>query len=288
MRIVNVIPYFNEERHLLLRIESMLDSIDRLVICEADRTHSGDPKPFTCEEFLSRRGLLSDKITCVRINLPSREENPNHWARENHQRDVGLQFALDGDVVISTDCDEFVSREHIPAIVQMVLADPTTIVNLSMTIHQCRGDMFVCNNDGSMVLTDSAFACVASSIRHTTLSHVRNSLSYFRQPNMGLKDFGQIAGWHLTWMGRPEDRVTKMRAFAHAEDDIANGVGLLSERSAEDLVRSYRPASGSTDVLGRSDHRICRYPTDRLPAEILTNRELKEFYLPSMREELYK
>lgn len=288
MRIVNVIPYFNEERHLLLRIESMLESIDRLVICEADRTHSGDPKPFTCEEFLSRRGLLSDKITCVRINLPSREENPNHWARENHQRDVGLQFALDGDVVISTDCDEFVSREHISAIAQMALADPASVVKIPMTIHNCRADMSVCNPDGSRMLTDSAFACLASAIRHTTLSRVRESLSYRRQPDVGVTDFGRVAGWHLTWMGRPEDRVGKMRSFAHADDDIAGGIGLLSNQSAADFVGSYRPAVGSADLLNRGDHRMCRYPMEELPQEILSNRDLKEFYLPSVREELYK
>jgi hypothetical protein len=288
MRIVNIIPYFNEEYHLLLRIDSILDSIDRLVICEGDRTHSGDPKSFTCEDFLSRRGLLSDKITCVRINLPSREENPNHWSRENHQRDVGIQFAMPDDLVISTDCDEFINMDHLTGLVEMVQSNPGSVVKIPMTIHNCRADMSVCNPDGSRMMTDSAFACLASAVGQTTLSRVRESLSYRRTADVTVLDYGRSAGWHLTWMGLPTDRIGKMRSFAHADDDITNGVGQLSSQDAIDFVGAYLPRVGDADLLNRGDHRMCRYPVDELPQEILSNRELRDFYLPVSKEDLYR
>jgi len=285
---LNIIPYFNEEYHLLLRIDSTLDLIDRLVICEADMTHTGNPKSFTCEEMLSRRGISSDKITVIRVSLPSAEEEPSNWARENRQRDTGIRVAMDGDVVIFNDCDELLSRESIRDVSEMAHSNPNSVVALPMSIHNCRADMAVCYPDGSQMLTYSSFACLASALRHTTPSAVRDYLANQKGPDIRVIDFDRVAGWHLTWMGKPGDRLEKLMSFAHADDDVGGGLGTLNGREASRFVESYAPSVGSADLLNRQDHRMFRYPVSKLPAEILGNRELRDFFLPSVRKDIYK
>ena len=85
MRIVNCFPYFNEKELLELRIKLLYDKVDQFIITDADRTHSGQPKPFTCIDTLKELGIPQDKITVVQVNVPSFEDElTSSWLFQTH------------------------------------------------------------------------------------------------------------------------------------------------------------------------------------------------------------
>ena len=83
--LIDCFPYFNEAELLELRIRMLNDHVDRFLIVEANKTHRGDPKPFTCQETIEKLGLPSEKISLIKVELPSADENPDPWVRERHR-----------------------------------------------------------------------------------------------------------------------------------------------------------------------------------------------------------
>ena len=62
MRIIDCFSYFNEKELLELRINLLYDHVDKFIICDADRTYDGKPKPFTCKKVIDILGLPQEKI----------------------------------------------------------------------------------------------------------------------------------------------------------------------------------------------------------------------------------
>jgi len=98
---VDTFTYFDEKELLELRINALKDHVDGFIIAEGDRTHRGDPKPFTLKDTISELKLPSDIIQVLEVKLPSREEAPDPWVRERGQRDalVKALFFLPEDAV---------------------------------------------------------------------------------------------------------------------------------------------------------------------------------------------
>jgi len=105
---------FNNEVEILLRrLEQLYDVVDRFVIVEATKTHSGKPKELVFTPELI--GEYANKVTYIVVNdMPEVEGTitDKSWARERHQRDAimrGLTQCKDNDVIIISDCDEIPS-----------------------------------------------------------------------------------------------------------------------------------------------------------------------------------
>ncbi len=281
MRLVNIIPYFNEKEHLLLRIKTILDHIDLLIICEADRTHSGAPKSFTLKQTLKELGFENHpKIKDVYINLPSKEENSDNWVRERLQRDTLALFCLPDDIVISTDCDEFVDPIYLDKIKESVQNNIDSVILLPMSMHFCRADLVASDPYGNLILTNASFAATGNMMKVWTPSRIREAIAWNNNTNFDfLRPFSHTVGWHFSWMGDSEKRINKLIAFAHSEDTILNGIGNLQDKTAVDFISSYQPKPGSADMLGRNDHIMREYLITSLPKELLQNEELSLFYL---------
>jgi beta-1,4-mannosyl-glycoprotein beta-1,4-N-acetylglucosaminyltransferase len=109
---------FNNEVDILKRrLESLFDTVDRFVIVEATKTHSGKEKELVFRPELI--GELSNKVTYIVVNdMPEVEGTvtDKSWARERHQRDAimrGLAQCKDNDIIIISDCDEIPSPSAI-------------------------------------------------------------------------------------------------------------------------------------------------------------------------------
>ena len=86
--------------------------IDRFVIVEARKTHSGKPKELVFDANKERFAQYLDKVTYIMLDdLPEIEGTitDRSWARERFQRDGimrGLADCRDNDIIIISDCDE--------------------------------------------------------------------------------------------------------------------------------------------------------------------------------------
>lgn len=269
---VDTFPYFNERELLELRVNALKDHVDGFIISEANRTHRGDPKPYTLEETIKDLGLPSDQIEVLKVELPSSAEAVDPWVRERGQRDAlasALAYLPDDAVFICSDCDELPNPELFSSLEDLLNQDPHLILGLSMSMHYGRADLQLCSPKGEFFEWKCATVCTVETLKKfSTLTGIRE------QPNrcfVGERN----AGWHFSWMGDAKQRGLKLSAIAEHY--------IWDRPEIQALCADFVPQEGSTDMLGRQDHLLTRYPLEDLPAEAVKLDRVKRFLLPDGR-----
>ena len=107
--------FFNELDLLEIRLNVLNDVVDKFVLVEMNKTHTGADKPFVFEQNKKRFAKFLPKIIHIKVDdYPDLKGSNadfygNKWLLENYQRDKimdGLKNAKDEDVVIISDLDE--------------------------------------------------------------------------------------------------------------------------------------------------------------------------------------
>lgn len=201
---------FNDELDILeFRLELLWDKVNKFIIVEANKTHTGLEKPFYFQENKERFKWAESKIHHYMFSpniegmdfasKPSTyDTNHDCWKLENWQRNAILDIASefpDDAVLIISDCDEIPSYEAL------------ALARESQLPLACKQDLFyynlsnLCNQDWR----GSIFATVAQvkSLTPQGLRDMRNALP-------GITD----GGWHLSWFG---DITKKLSMQAHQE-----------------------------------------------------------------------
>ena len=113
--IYDCFTFFNELDLLEIRLNVLDDVVDKFVLVEMSKTHTGDEKEFIFENNKQRFSKFLNKIIHIKVNdfprLEDSQKDPfgNKWLLENYQRDSimrGLTEAKDNDIVIVSDLDE--------------------------------------------------------------------------------------------------------------------------------------------------------------------------------------
>lgn len=274
MRVIDCFPYFNEKELLELRINLLYDKVDKFIICDANRTHKGISKPFTCKNTLQELGLLSDKIQVVEVNLPSYEEESNAWVRERAQRNVAAEFIQnDDDVCIVSDCDEIINPNYIDYYVNVAQNHPQNILRIPLAFLMGRGDLRTYDEFGNPVPWNAPYVCLKHHLKKYTFSDIRESHAlsthHLDYPDTFTYDNGIIedAGWHFSWMGDESRIKTKGEAFLHWD-----------EVSPQE---NYVPKENSTDCLGRQNHILKKYSINLLPEKVFELDNVTQFLFQS-------
>ena len=105
--------YFDEDLMLDLRLNTLNKYVDKFVIAEATREHSGKEKRLNFD--IKKFSKFKDKIIYLIIkdlpvNVESKKKNwsPNHW-RDQYQRNSltrGFKECDDNDLIMISDIDE--------------------------------------------------------------------------------------------------------------------------------------------------------------------------------------
>jgi predicted O-methyltransferase YrrM len=293
MKIIDCFPYFNEEEHLILRINLLKDYVDKFVICEANKTHTGLPKEYTVEKILKKNSISLDKIYIHKIELPSKEAEPNDWFRERTQRDDVSKLIKDDEIWFISDCDELLNPKYINWYKKVVLDNPDCIIRTRMSFHISNSKFQLFGDDGLPIYWDNPFFVLQRHIKKYTLSQIRESISLSKEiefPSIYITEDNKIleTGWHLSWMGLPERRITKLESFMHNEDFIENGLGYLNTDKTKEYIQNYIPKENGTDILGRTGHILKKYDVFKLPNLILENQKLKTFFLDDYIPHIYE
>lgn len=284
MKIVDCFTYFNEQELLELRINLLKDIVDHFIIVDADRTHTGKPKEFTCNKTIDELGLPRDKITVIEASLPSKESNDNDYVRENMQRNIIADHIDYATIAIITDCDEIIDPKFVKYYASIIENNPNNILRIPMAFLCSRGDLRAYNLNGSPVGWAAGFVCMKHHLDRYTASEIRESYS-FEKHNLVYKDIFAIdngiieeAGWHLSWMGDNNRKKLKYQSFVHNSEEI---YGAVEKSYLEQFIDNYNAGENSTDPLGRNQYVLKKYDISKLPSIALNSERVKNFLIPT-------
>lgn len=274
MKIVDCFPFFNEKELLELRINLLYNHVDKFIICDADRTHSGKPKPFTCKETIEQLGLPMDKIQVIEVELSKTTHNPwvsDNWIRERNQRNAASNFIEDDDVVFVSDCDEIIDPKYLQYYSSIAREHPNNILRVPLVFLVGNANLRVHDENGISREWNTPFFCIKDHLKKYTLSDIREAQSLNKTidfPDIFVTENNQIieSGWHFSWMGDFERIKTKCDSFLHHDE--------------YQVVDNYLAKVNETDPLGRKDHILKRYNLNLLPSKIFELERVKNFLLP--------
>jgi hypothetical protein len=278
-KIVDCFTYFNEKELLELRIKLLEDKVDKFIICDANKTHKGDSKPFTCMETLEELNLSSDKIIVLNVELPGYEEDPDPWVRERLQRNVAESFIDDDDICFVSDCDEIMNPDLIEHFADVVKKNPDHILRVLMPFLIGKANLRAYDKNDNPIEWNCPFFCMKHHLNEYSLSDIRESKT-LNTNSIKFSDFFITqnekileGGWHFSWMGDQKIKEKKVNSFLHWNE--------------VSLQENYEAKENSLDPLGREDHILKNYPINLLPSKIFELENVYEFLFQENKDKAY-
>ena len=230
--IYDCFTFFNELDLLEIRLDTLKDVVDRFVIAEATRTHTGKEKELLFEKNRERFAEFADKITYVVVDdlLPEEEVGKDSynlpWVNENRQRNAlmrGLSGAKDDDVIMVSDLDEIPRPEYVAKTLRLISSEnPARLIlgnyNYYLNFRNCfypdwrLGTVMSCFSDflnGELIdRVESNRYIVAHENQGRTITKLRFCPCKLTVAN---------AGWHFSYLGGVDAVLNKLKSFSHSE-----------------------------------------------------------------------
>ena len=281
--------YFNEREILELRLRLLHPHVDGFIITDANRTHSGEPKNFSCKHTLEQLNINCSNIQVLEVELPSLDEQPNNWTRERLQRDSAAVLFEPDSVYIVSDADEIINPNFVPLFAEAAINNPQLIFRPNLAWLNARADLRVCDPKAQPAAFSLPFVCLHHHTLSHTLSEIREdqacelySLPYSSRFLLDHKGNPVDCGWHFSWMGGRDSIKTKMRSYAHSRDPqqgiFSTAVGAVNSVELHQYLNNYKPQSGSNDPYGRSDYFLGHYPRENLPQPLMDLTHLHPYF----------
>ena len=266
-------PFFNELDLLEIRLNILKDVVDRFVIVEATRTHTGKPKPLYYQENKDRFAAFADKIIHIVIDDFSAAEcaktiREKAWSVENIQRNAivkGLVDAQPNDTIVISDLDEIPNPESVRKAVGL-----PGITRLGLM--QCNYFLNYRNYTSPEWTLSTQVLSYATFLDQATYRGFRYnefvvaavngvpsaSVVRFMKPTRLFRG----AGWHFTYQGGIAKIRTKIQSIAHTEFDTEQ---THSDKWIEERIRK------GEDVFMRGDRFFAEPLDERFPAYLREN-----------------
>lgn len=303
--IIDCFPFFAPTgvELLKLRVNLLKDVVDKFIIVESDKTHSGKPVERKFLEIANMQGLPMEKIIYIEHHIPDQEDlviekidkinaasNADNEdslyarVRERMQKDAvmeGMAQFSDNDVFIYGDADEIIKPENVKWVARMCVNHQDIILKIPLAYLQGRADLRAFNEDGSHVVWWKAmFFATKAQIMKTSVNRIRcGAIDWpIRWPTHNNKVI-QDMGWHFAWMGDEQTRKVKADSFAHAFDTFE---WMSGDASGYSEYAKLNPQLGEEGPApdGNANHILKRFPVENLPQTIFDDDDIKNFLLP--------
>lgn len=312
MQIIDFFPYFDPTgvELLQLRISILQNHVDKFIICESNRTHSGIPIQFKLKQRIQELNLPSEKIEVVELNIPEDNElqielidifncyenNKNQEsirarARERLQKDAILKVLnnySDHTLFLISDSDEIINPKYLNWLSETVIYHQNVIIKVPLVHLEGAANLRVYRTDNNPKLWDRGmFMCTKQQLLKATPSQIRSnvdnpfSICYLHQSGKREEDMG----WHFSWMGGAEKLAIKRQAFTHYNDTFSNILGNSYSGSSIAQLHNQTIEPGKISPSGEIDTVLKLYSEDLLPAEIFDNTAVRDYLLPHYNNE---
>ena len=240
---------------LSLRLEYLSDIVDIFVVVESSFTFTRTEKAFSARNVIDRLPTcISRKVRLIEMrDAPTGcFSNACNWQREFYQRNAILRglYDLDNDDLVTIcDVDEIPNAPMLESFKAML---PRSWRGLNMCM-----DMFYYSANNHMIDKDCEpvkwiFPKLVRPNFLISPQEVRMNPQLFRT--------SKPMGWHLSYMGRDEALRTKIKSYAHQENNTNE---ILSDLERKRKLRA--------DPFNR-EYTFIDYDKSRLPNLILSNK----------------
>tara|TARA_Y100000590_G_scaffold90221_1_gene101686 strand:+ start:37 stop:831 length:795 start_codon:yes stop_codon:yes gene_type:complete len=216
--------YFDEDLMLDLRLNTLNEHVDKFIIAEATRDHSGKEKKLNFD--LNKFSKFKDKINYLIIedlplNVISKKKNwnANHW-RDQYQRNSlsrGLQQCDNNDLVMISDIDE--------------IPDPKKLSEFNVkNKYACFMQKNFQSKLNLLNITDKYWMgtkiCQKKYLKSPQwlrdIKTKKRPFWKFYKPKEPQLIFD--GGWHFSFLKKPKDIAAKIKAYSHQEFNKENFV----------------------------------------------------------------
>ena len=271
MALYDCFMYFDEDMLLDIRLNILNDSVDKFIIAEATKTHSGDDKKLNFD--LNNFSKFKDKINYLVIDdLPKNlGKYKKGWSdshlRDQHQRNSlsrGLVNCHENDLIMISDLDEIPNPEKISKFNK----EKKYACFLQKNFHQKLNllNTTIENWPGTKI-------CIKKYLK---------SPQWLRNIKIKKRPFWKFykpkepqiiteGGWHFNDLKKPEDISKKFKSGAHQEENIEEFTNL---EKINKRMKDYK------DLLGREYKYEVIKIDEAYPEYILDNKnKYKEWIL---------
>jgi hypothetical protein len=262
MKIIDSIMFLNEYDILEIRLKEMYDHVDKFVIVECNKTHTGIPKEFNLEKHLDRFKPWLDKIDYIKVeqdNPSSHAWNNEYWQRDQMAR--GWQDLTTDDVILISDADEIIRPEAI----DFIRNTNYDLYGLYMPAFYFKFNYMDTNPDFHYKVWGKAYrnpSIGGCKMRYTNEMPGKSRIELHH------------AGWHFGWLGDDEFVKHKMQCTPHTEINqphIFNNVNI--DKHIAEGRDHFRPENTTWCAVDLDDY---------FPKTIIENMDqYKQFILPN-------
>lgn len=311
-RIVDYFTFFapTGKEMLKLRINMLKEYVDEFVICESNKTQSGNSIQYELRGILKELNLSENNIRIIELDIPDDEkldiqeidkyncyDNNSHnlnsvraRVRDRMQKDALLSVISDysdDTVFIHSDIDEIISPNIIDYISNSAKNYSDVVIRVPLVHLEGRADMRVYNKDSNQPKEwTGMFVTTKKHLERATPTQIRSNV-FNPYPIVFLTENGKTLedlGWHFSWMGSSDIRKAKCKAFTHYDDEFDYLV--TSKYKNDDTVifqNNLIVAENQTPPSGIKNTILKKYPIENLPKEIFESSTIKNFLLPEVK-----
>lgn len=212
--------FFNEFKLLDLKMAEQMDYIDKMIIVEAERTHTNKKK-----EVLLYNNEAYEHPKLEKMLVPASEFTKSPAHNEGHQRNWAMldREIQDDDIIISCDLDELLPAKDMERVIGKI--KELEYVRFGMQIYYYKINMRMGTWRSPIGLTGKFFKKSRKSL--TKLRHMRKGKVV------------KTLGKHFSYLSSPEDIKLKLNSFVHANMGKNLDVKRIDElmKSNKDLFR---------------------------------------------------
>lgn len=265
--------FYNELDLLELQLEEHFNYVDKFVIVESTKTHSGKEKELFFANNASRFEKYKEKIVHLVCDFDSelyKEYSRTHgnkfgptseqWKRENFQRDYPLisgdiEFN-DDDILIVCDVDEIPNTKTVTEFLQnnKFIKDPYRLEMYFM--HYYINTSMYIKNSGEDNKWYHPFIT-----RYADVQNYNDSLSFIRTNSPFGQNVIRNGGWHFSYLLDTNGILNKIRNFAHSEDSNIRDV----------TIDDIKDSIAKLNIFYDQNIKLKEFPTELLPNSIRNN-----------------
>lgn len=313
-------PYGSEL--LLLRYHLLKDYVDEFIISESNRSHNGDLVEFEARKKIKEWGLPAEKFKVIELHTPSNEElqiemidilNCYDFDDEGVQKNINSQRGRvrdrisknalleildqydDDTVFFHGDIDEIINPIYIEDAVNIARENLNGYILFPLVYLEGRADLRVYNRHTNQPEGWYAglFCCTKSLLKTVPPINIRSNkfvpeeVYYLFLTDEETGEQLQDLGWHFSWMGGKEAKLTKRNSWCHRFDQFE---WLVSGQYESDemislLTQEYK--DGSIPPCGNIGFILRDFPKSELPKEIWELPIVEKYLFPDQEQKTF-